>query len=138
MLDSAGDINWLAVAAAAVAYYVLGGLWFTPLFGRAWDRSVGFQRPPKHKFPPIYYVAPLIGSIVATIATAVLSYALEIEQLSEAALLGLVVGVGYAAAVSFTNAVSPSMKHPLLFAAVTGSYHAAGLILASVIIALLK
>ena len=30
-------INWLAVVAAAVSTFVLGGLWYSPaLFGRAW------------------------------------------------------------------------------------------------------
>jgi hypothetical protein len=30
-------INWLAVAAAAISTFVLGGLWYSPfLFGRAW------------------------------------------------------------------------------------------------------
>ena len=30
-------INWLAVLAAAVSTFVLGGLWYSPaLFGRAW------------------------------------------------------------------------------------------------------
>ena len=30
---------------AGAAYFALGGLWFTPLFGKQWDRAVGFQRP---------------------------------------------------------------------------------------------
>ena len=30
-------INWLAVLAAAISTFVLGGLWYSPaLFGRAW------------------------------------------------------------------------------------------------------
>lgn len=32
-------INWLAVLAAAVSTFVIGGLWYSPfLFGRAWMR----------------------------------------------------------------------------------------------------
>ena len=38
------DINWWAVLLATFGYYVLGALWFTPLFGRAWDRSIGYDR----------------------------------------------------------------------------------------------
>jgi hypothetical protein len=34
-------INWLAVVAAAVSSFVLGGLWFGPLFGKAWMRASG-------------------------------------------------------------------------------------------------
>ena len=36
------EINWLAVAVAAVATFVLGGLWYSPvLFGKAWQREAG-------------------------------------------------------------------------------------------------
>jgi hypothetical protein len=34
-------LNWLAVLVAAVSAFVLGGLWYGPLFGRAWQANVG-------------------------------------------------------------------------------------------------
>jgi len=37
------QINFLAVVAAALSTFVLGGLWYSPLlFGRAWMRANGF------------------------------------------------------------------------------------------------
>jgi hypothetical protein len=38
-----GAINWLAVGAAAVSSFVIGGLWYGPLFGRAWMRASGIS-----------------------------------------------------------------------------------------------
>lgn len=36
------DINYLAVLAAAVATFLVGGLWYSPLlFGKAWQRECG-------------------------------------------------------------------------------------------------
>jgi hypothetical protein len=36
------DVNWLAVLAAAISAFLLGGLWYSPaLFGRAWQRGTG-------------------------------------------------------------------------------------------------
>jgi hypothetical protein len=33
-------INWLAVVAAAISTFILGGLWYSPLmFGRAWMKA---------------------------------------------------------------------------------------------------
>jgi hypothetical protein len=29
------------------AFFMLGGLWFTPLFGKQWDKAVGFNLPAK-------------------------------------------------------------------------------------------
>lgn len=35
------EIHWLAVIAAAVAGFVVGGLWYGPLFGKAWMAERG-------------------------------------------------------------------------------------------------
>ena len=36
------EVNYLAVLAAAVATFALGGLWYSPaLFGKAWQREAG-------------------------------------------------------------------------------------------------
>ncbi len=36
------EINWIAVAIAAVASFLLGGLWYSPaMFGKAWQREAG-------------------------------------------------------------------------------------------------
>jgi len=36
------DVNYLAVIAAAIATFVLGGLWYSPaLFGKVWQREAG-------------------------------------------------------------------------------------------------
>jgi len=36
------EISWIAVFAAAVASFLLGGLWYSPvLFGKAWQREAG-------------------------------------------------------------------------------------------------
>ena len=37
------DLNWLAVIAAALSAFVLGGLWYGPLFKNAWCREAGID-----------------------------------------------------------------------------------------------
>jgi hypothetical protein len=38
------QVNFLAIIAAAIAAFVLGGLWYSPLvFGKAWQREVGLS-----------------------------------------------------------------------------------------------
>lgn len=135
MLDSLTSVNWLAVTLATLAYFLLGALWFTPLFGRAWDRSLGIERQRGERYPMVYYVVPLVSSLLVSVATAVLIGWIGIDGWPDAALLGLVVGIGYSGAVTFTNAVTPTAPHPLTFAAITGSYHVVGAVIAAVIIA---
>jgi hypothetical protein len=36
-----GDINILAVLLAAMSAFLLGGIWYGPLFGKAWRKEVG-------------------------------------------------------------------------------------------------
>ncbi|MCW3837735.1 DUF1761 domain-containing protein [Sphingomonas canadensis] len=37
------EIHWLAVIAAALAGFVIGGLWYGPLFGRKWAEARGLD-----------------------------------------------------------------------------------------------
>ncbi len=37
------DINMMAVLAAVAANFVLGFIWYTPLFGKAWAKENGFD-----------------------------------------------------------------------------------------------
>lgn len=130
-------LPWLGIALATLAYYVLGAVWFTPLFGRAWDSALGHRRDPNSGFPPMYYVVPLVSCLVVTTATALLANALVLDRIGDALVLGSVVGFGYAASVSLTNAITPTTPRPWLFAAVTGGYHLVGCqIVAMIVVAM--
>ena len=37
------EVNWIAVIAAGLSAFVLGGLWYGPLFGKAWQALVGLS-----------------------------------------------------------------------------------------------
>lgn len=119
---------------AGLAYFVLGGLWFTPLFGKAWDRAVGFERPPKWRPAPAYYLGPLIGCLVAAFAMQALLGRTAAATLQDALHVGAIAGVGFCACVTTVNAISPNVPRPALYAAVVGSYHAVGALLCAAII----
>ena len=38
-----GEINLLAVVLGALAFFAVGALWYTVLFGKAWQRAVGLS-----------------------------------------------------------------------------------------------
>lgn len=38
-----GDINLMAVFAAAAAFFLLGAVWYGPLFGKAWKSEQGWD-----------------------------------------------------------------------------------------------
>ena len=135
MFDVFGDLNWLAIMLATVMYYMMGGLWFSQLvFGKAWEKSIGFDRPKEWKESTIFYVGPLIGCLVTSIATAILIYSLNIQSLADSVRLGLTVGLGYAGAVSITNAITPTAPQPLVHGLITGAYHVLGIIIVSAVL----
>ncbi|KQU47165.1 hypothetical protein ASG84_08600 [Rhodococcus sp. Leaf278] len=116
-------MNLLHIAAAAVAYYALGALWFGPLFGRAWDRSIGHDREQTGgRFPLSYYVVPFCCSVATTIVIALALGTIDSGSVTAGLVVGL--GVGFAsAAASLTNALTPNTPQPFVFGAVTASYH---------------
>lgn len=43
------EINYVAILIAVVANFILGFIWYTPLFGKVWGKEMGFdmtQKPP--------------------------------------------------------------------------------------------
>lgn len=132
MLDVFAHLNWLAVALAALAYYILGAAWFTPLFGKAWDRSIGHDRSPAAQFGTAYYVVPLVSAVLVAVALGLILTALA-ASFAEALIVGFVIGLGVAA-VSINNALTPHTPHPYLFGVVTGGYHFVGIVIVSAII----
>lgn len=37
------DLNWIAVFLAALSAFLLGGLWYGPLFGKPWQKLMGLS-----------------------------------------------------------------------------------------------
>ncbi|MCU0251224.1 MAG: DUF1761 domain-containing protein [Vicinamibacterales bacterium] len=123
----------VSTLAAGVAYFALGGLWFTPLFGRYWDRAVGFQRPARWRPALTYYLVPLAGCLAVSLTLGFLLGRVAAVSLTEVLGLGLAVGVGISFAVTSINALAPNMPRPALYAAVTGRYHVLGAVLCAAI-----
>lgn len=131
------QLNWFAITIASAAYFILGALWFTPLFGKAYDAGIGVKRDRHQKWPMIYYVGPFVCAVVVTVAAAILLQALSLNQLSDAVLFGFVAGTGFCLSVSVNNAINPKIPRPLLYGLVTGSYHIVGLMIVSIILFLM-
>ena len=41
------QINWLAILVAVIANFVLGFVWYTPLFGKVWGKEMGMDMTQK-------------------------------------------------------------------------------------------
>ena len=43
------DINYFAVLIASAAQFIIGGIWYTPIFGNVWGKIHGFDMVPKEQ-----------------------------------------------------------------------------------------
>jgi hypothetical protein len=134
--DVLGDLNWLAVIVATLAYFALGALWFAPpTFGKLWMRSIGWEPPEGERPGAAMYIGPLAGALIAVIAVGMLAEAVGADGLGDGVVLGLVVGVGIAGAILFvTGLFEPTKPQPMTWFGVTAAYHLVGLLIASVIV----
>ncbi len=121
------DINWLAVAVATVAYCAFSGLWHRQFaFGKKWEEAMGFIRPVNWKETIIYFVVRFFSCLITTIVISILIELVKVNSFREATILGLMAGIGFATAVTFTNAVIPTMKKPLVYGAITVNWNYSG------------
>jgi hypothetical protein len=135
VLESLAAINWVAVAAATVALYLLGGLWYSPaLFGSRWRAGVGFHPPDGWKPGRSVYLAPLAGCFLVTVATALLVTFADAHSATDGVALGLIVGLGYGAAIAGVDATAPSHPRPAMLALIVGAYWTIGLTMVAVIL----
>ncbi len=65
------DINYIAIGVATVVQFIIGAIWYTPLFGRVWARIHGFDsQSPEVQAEMRSKMAPLlIAQFVVTLVT---------------------------------------------------------------------
>jgi hypothetical protein len=136
------SINWIAVAIATAAYVLLGAVFFAPQLptGRAWMAASGYESPQSGAMSTnAFYIIPVVTSFFAVVVTALLARATGTDTLTEGLVLGLLVGVGYAATVSVTTAAFEFSKpRQWTWGAIDAAYHVLGLVVAAVILALIR
>jgi hypothetical protein len=134
--DTLGDLNWLAIIVAAIAYFGLGGIWYaTPVFGKAWQRAGGTE-PPEGGPSAKYYVGPLATCFIATIVTSWLAFSTASNTVGEGIVLGIAVGVGYALTLTLLSGLFEQKPEPGTWIAISGGYHLVGLIIVGIIVSI--
>ncbi len=134
MIDAWKDVSVLAVAVAAFASFVLGGLWFTVFFPKPYKLALGKENAPNEKPAPIFIVGPFLCGVVTTATSALLLRSLNITSYDGALLFGAVVGFGYLVANTVNVAINPNIPRPLVYGLVSGSYFFVANLVVSVIL----
>ena len=89
-------LNWWAIVAATVAAFLLGGLWYGPLFGKAWMHALG-KTEADIQPSPAPFVISFFTALLTTIVLAILIRELGIVSIGGGLALGAITGVGFIA-----------------------------------------
>ncbi len=90
------QVNWLAVVAAAAACFVLGGLWYSALFAKPWQRAAGLSdEEVKGGNKALMFGGAFVLSLIASAVFAMF--------LGPKATLGFGAGAGFAAGLGWVT-----------------------------------
>ena len=113
-------VNWLAVVAAAVSAFVLGGLWYGPLFKNAWCREAGMDPDaPMKGHPAKTFSVAFVLALIAAAAFA--TYLGPAPALTTALHAGVAIGALYVATSFGINYAFAQRSFKLW--AIDGGYH---------------
>lgn len=101
--DVLGDINYLAALVAALAYFAIGAVWYSPmLFANSWLRATG--REGQQPQPNILlFVGTAVAYFIQAIVLAAIARSTDATEAMDGVVLGLFVGVGVVATMLWVN-----------------------------------
>ena len=111
------EINWLAVAVAGFATFMLGGVWYTALFGKAWQAAHGFteddiKSAQAQMNPPKFFGLMFLCYLILALGMAILLQWTGIATLAGGAAVGALVGLIIVGPIVFTNHLPSMVKAP--------------------------
>jgi hypothetical protein len=112
-------LNFLAVIAAAVSAFLIGGLWYSPaLLGSAWKRANGFEANPPIAGPKVFGLALILSLVMAVNLAMFLNDPKTTTAFG--AMAGFLAGFGWAA--MGIGIVALFERKPLSYVLINGGY----------------
>lgn len=95
IFDYFGDLNWLAVLVAALAWFAFSAIWYSiPALSNAWQRAA--KVTPGDGPPLVMVLVPtFIGYFVTSIVIALVAASLDGAELVDGLALGVAFGIGF-------------------------------------------
>ncbi|HKS16216.1 MAG TPA: DUF1761 domain-containing protein [Planctomycetota bacterium] len=131
-------VNWAAVAVAGVAAFMIGGAWYSALFGKQWIRLQGWSDEKvaemKAKMSPAKFLGGQFAcSLVLAFTVALLVVTLNLRSVVEGACLGSILWLGPAAAITLMGHLASGRRNGLYF--IDTGYQLACLVTQGIILA---
>ena len=128
-----GSVNWLAVIAAAVSMFVVGGLWYSPLlFEKAWARSAGLSSEDLKRGNPAVIFG--IAFVLTLLMAANLAFFVAGVDLGMTIAYAIAAGLGWAG--FGLGVVALFERRPLSYFLINGGYLTVGFAVMGLILGL--
>lgn len=125
--------NYLAVVAAAIAYFVLGGLWYAVLFNKPWMALEHMTvEQAKSASPVIPFIVSFLLELLVAYCLAQICIWRNANTASRGASIGVIIWVGFVGPIALMTYMF-EMRPKTLFA-INEFYPLAGLILMGAIL----
>jgi hypothetical protein len=120
-------INHLAVLVAVVLQFVIGFLWYGPLFGDPWMGMVGLDMATIEANPPGAggWITNIVSAVVSMYVLAWLFTKIPVTSLLQGLGIGLLLGFSFVLLSTMTSGMFA--KHPYGLAWITGGFTTVGL-----------
>jgi hypothetical protein len=128
-------VNWLAVIAAALSMFVIGGLWYSPmLFLKQWREAAGLSeaQAASGNVPMIFGLAFVLTLLMA----ANLAFLLADPAMTLGASIGYAVAAGLGFAAFSLGVIALFERRPLGYFVINGGYLTVGFAVMGLILGL--
>ena len=106
ILDFFGELNWLAVVVATVAWFAFSAIWYSlPPLSQAWQRAAKVDMTADGPPLALLFIPTLIGYFVTTVVIALIAKAIGATEVMDGVWLGVALGVGFGAVGALVNQV---------------------------------
>jgi len=132
------DVNFMAVIAAGVAYWLVGAVWFSMIFGKTWsieleNHGIKLQSPGQSGMASKFIVTFLLNLIIS-FGVAFFVHYVDTTTVVQAIKLGLIIGLCFAAAVMYNSYIWES--RPLKLVLIDIGYPIIGITVASIVLSI--
>lgn len=129
------DVNWLAVIAAALSMFVIGGAWYSPvLFDKAWRRAANLSDADVARGNP----AVIFGAafVLCLIMAANLAFFIAGPDTTLGFAVGAAVAAGLGWAALSVGVIALFERRPLAYVLINGGYLTVGFAMMGLILGL--
>ena len=138
MFQPFAQINYLAVLVSAIAYFMLGALWYAPqLLGNAWMKARNITpKDIQGGLTPRLFVITFLCELIAALVVGYVVTAASVSGIGSGLVVGLLLGLGFVAtSIGVTFLYE---NRPLNLFLIDAGYHIVGITIAGVILSLWK